>query len=136
MRRSSHRGYPGARSTPTVDGKLLYVTGGAGAVTCHRISDGRKVWSKNMRSDMGGRVGGWKYAESVLILGDLAIVTPGGSNCIVALDKNSGRSAVRLVHLRDTRRHDDDRGRHVQGSRSGRRQERLVGNSLKCGFVR
>ena len=44
-----------------------------------------------MKSEMGGRVGGWKYAESVLILGKLAIVTPGGSNAIVALDKTSGK---------------------------------------------
>ncbi|MDP6635358.1 MAG: PQQ-binding-like beta-propeller repeat protein [Phycisphaerae bacterium] len=87
-----NRGYPGARSTPTIDGKLLYVTGGAGAVTCHSITDGRVIWERNMKSDMGGRVGGWKYAESVLILGKLAIITPGGSNAIVALNKLTGKT--------------------------------------------
>jgi outer membrane protein assembly factor BamB len=40
---------------------------------------------------MGGKVGGWQYAESVLILDDLAIVTPGGQNAIVALDKTTGQ---------------------------------------------
>jgi outer membrane protein assembly factor BamB len=85
-------GFPGARSTPTVDGKLVYVTGGAGAVTCHNTSDGKLIWKRGMRSDMGGKVGGWKYAESVLILGKLAIVTPGGKNAIVALDKMTGKT--------------------------------------------
>ena len=84
-------GYPGARSTPTIDGKLLYVTGGGGLVTCHSTADGKVVWKRDMKSEMGGRVGGWKYAESVLILGKLAIVTPGGSNAIVALDKATGK---------------------------------------------
>jgi len=89
--KAPNRGYPGARSTPTIDGKLLYVTGGGGLVTCHSTADGKVVWKRHMRSDMGGRVGGWKYAESVLILGKLAIVTPGGSNAIVALDKATGK---------------------------------------------
>jgi len=45
-----------------------------------------------MKSEMGGKVGGWQYAESVLILDDLAIVTPGGPEAIVALDKMTGRA--------------------------------------------
>jgi outer membrane protein assembly factor BamB len=90
--KAPNRGYPGARSTPTVDGKFLYVTGGGGLVTCHRIADGKMVWKRDMKSEMGGRVGGWKYSESVLILGNLAIVTPGGKNGIVALNKLTGRN--------------------------------------------
>jgi outer membrane protein assembly factor BamB len=90
--KAPNRGYPGARSTPTIDGKLLYVTGGGGLVTCHRRTDGKMVWKRDMKSEMGGRVGGWKYGESVLILGRLAIVTPGGKNGIVALDKATGRT--------------------------------------------
>lgn len=86
----SHRGYPGARSTPTIDDDRIYVTGGDGLVTCHRLDDGKILWKRHMKSDFGGRVGGWRYAESVLILDDLAIVTPGGENAIVALDKMTG----------------------------------------------
>jgi outer membrane protein assembly factor BamB len=86
-----HRGYPGARSTPTVDGERIYVTGGNGLVTCHRTSDGQTVWQRDMKTEMGGKVGGWQYAESVLILGNLAVVTPGGENAIVALDKTTGK---------------------------------------------
>ena len=86
-----HRKYAGARSTPTIDGERIYLTGGGGLVTCHSTADGKILWKREMRSEMGGRVGGWKYAESVLILGKLAIVTPGGSNAIVALDKATGK---------------------------------------------
>jgi outer membrane protein assembly factor BamB len=86
-----HKKYSGARSTPTLDGDRIYVTGGDGRVTCHSTNGGRILWKRDMRSEMGGRVGGWKYSESVLILGKLAVVTPGGKNAIVALDKMTGR---------------------------------------------
>jgi len=88
----SHRRYEGARSTPTIDDDRVYVTGGDGLVTCHGASDGRVLWQRNMKTQMGGKVGGWRYAESVLILGDLAVVTPGGRHAIVALDKRSGET--------------------------------------------
>jgi len=87
----SDGGYPGARSTPTVDGQRIYLTGGDGLVTCHSVTDGRILWQRDMKSEMNGNVGGWKYSESVLILDNLAIVTPGGSNAIVALDKTTGK---------------------------------------------
>jgi outer membrane protein assembly factor BamB len=86
-----HGKYAGARSTPTVDGERIYVTGGNGLVTCHRTENGQILWQRDMAREMGGSVGGWLYAESVLILDSLAIVTPGGNNAIVALDKMTGR---------------------------------------------
>jgi outer membrane protein assembly factor BamB len=90
-----HRRYPGARSTPTVDGDRIYVTGGNGLVTCHSTTDGRILWKRDMKKEMSGKVGGWQYAESVLILDDLAIVTPGGEQAMVALDKRTGKDAWR-----------------------------------------
>jgi outer membrane protein assembly factor BamB len=86
-----HGKYDGARSTPTVDGDRIYVTGGNGLVSCHRADDGRTIWQRDMKSELRGSVGGWLYSESVLILDNLAIVTPGGNNAIVALDKMTGR---------------------------------------------
>ena len=47
-------------------------------------------WARQM-GEFGGSTPGWGYAESVLIYDNLAIVTPGGENCIVALDKTSGK---------------------------------------------
>jgi len=89
----SHRKYGGARSTPTIDEDRIYLTGGGGLVTCHSTADGRILWQRHMKSEMGGKVGGWQYAESVLILDGLAIITPGGRNAIVALDKMTGEDA-------------------------------------------
>lgn len=89
---ASHNKYPGARATPTVDGDRIYLTGGNGLITCHSAKDGRILWKKDFRKDFGGKVGGWLYAESVTILGKLALVTPGGEHPVVALDKMTGNT--------------------------------------------
>jgi outer membrane protein assembly factor BamB len=88
---ADHHTYKAARSTPTVDGGRLFTTAGSGLVTCHDAADGKLIWQRNMETEMGGKVGGWRYAESVLILGRMAVVTPGGPNAIVALDKATGK---------------------------------------------
>ena len=80
----------GARSTPMIDGGKLYIVSGHGLIGCLDAKTGRPFWSRKMK-DLGGDVPGWGYAESVLIDGNLAVVTPGGKNCLVALDKRSGQ---------------------------------------------
>jgi len=90
--KSSHNKYGGARATPTVDGDRIYLTGGDGLLTCQSAKDGRLLWKKDLRRDFGGKVGGWQYAESVLVLGKLAIATPGGPHAVVALDKATGNT--------------------------------------------
>jgi len=82
--------HPGARATPTIDGGKLYLETAAGLVACLDAKTGKRVWSKHLVRDFGGDVPGWGYAESVLIYRTLAIVKPGGKNCLVALDKETG----------------------------------------------
>ena len=82
--------YPGARSSPTIDGRNLYLLSGKGLLVCYDARQGKPLWSKDA-AQFGGKPGGWGYAESVLIHENLAIFKPGGANCIVALDKLSGR---------------------------------------------
>lgn len=83
--------YPGARSTPTVDGQSLFVLGSDGDLACLNASDGKIRWQKNVRIDFGGQPGRWAYSESPLVDGDLVICTPGGEKAtLVALNKNSG----------------------------------------------
>ncbi|HLN33169.1 MAG TPA: PQQ-binding-like beta-propeller repeat protein [Gemmataceae bacterium] len=83
--------YPGARSTPTVDGEYLYVLGSDGDLACLERSKGKVRWQKNLRSDFGGKPGFWAYSESPLVDGDVLVCTPGGSKAtIVALNKNTG----------------------------------------------
>jgi len=81
---------PGSRATPTVHGDRVYMLSGHGVLACFEAQQGRPVWSRDLR-ELGGRPGGWGYAESVLILGNLAIAKPGGENCIVAFDKSDGQ---------------------------------------------
>jgi outer membrane protein assembly factor BamB len=83
--------YPAARSTPTVDGKLLYALGSDGDLACLETASGKVRWRKNLRTEFGGKPGNWAYAESPLIDGDILICTPGGSQVtLVALNKKTG----------------------------------------------
>lgn len=84
-----HNNVPGARATPTVDGDRVYLTSGTGRIGCFDAQTGAVRWTRQM-ADFGGSPHDWGYAESVLIYKDLAVVTPGGRNCIVALNKRTG----------------------------------------------
>ena len=83
--------YPAARSTPTVDGDVLYALGSDGDLACLELPRGAVRWKKSLRTDFIGKPGTWAYAESPLIDGDALICTPGGSDStIVALNKQNG----------------------------------------------
>ena len=83
--------YPAARSTPTLDGDLLYALGSDGALVCLDRSAGKIKWQKNLRTDFGGQPGIWAYAESPLIDGGVLVCTPGGPDAtLVALNKKTG----------------------------------------------
>ncbi len=80
----------GPRSSATIDDEFVYALSDIGDLGCFRKADGEPVWAVNLVSDFGGRVPEWGYSESVLIDGDRLIVTPGGKNFLVGLDKRTG----------------------------------------------
>jgi outer membrane protein assembly factor BamB len=83
--------HPGARSTPTVEGELLYALGSDGGLACLECATGKIRWQKSLRADFGGQPGAWAYAESPLIDGDVLVCTPGGAAAtLVALNKKTG----------------------------------------------
>lgn len=83
--------YPGARSTPTVDGKFLFALGSDGDLVCLETANGQEVWRRHLRHDFGGKYGEWAYSESPLVDGDKLICTPGGTNAtLIALNKQTG----------------------------------------------
>lgn len=83
--------YPAARSTPTVDGAVLYALGSDGDLACVETATGKIRWKKSLRGDFGGQPGVWAYSESPLVDGDALICTPGGATAtIVALNKKTG----------------------------------------------
>lgn len=83
--------YPTARSTPTVDGAMLYAFSSDGDLACLDRASGKVIWQKSVRKEFGGQPGEWAYAESPLVDGDVVVVTPGGPTAtIVALNKRTG----------------------------------------------
>jgi outer membrane protein assembly factor BamB len=83
--------YPMARSTPAIDGRLLYAFSSDGDLACIETADGKLVWTRNVRREFGGQPGTWAYSESPLIDGDVIVVTPGGTGAtLVALKKKTG----------------------------------------------
>ncbi|MDP6545287.1 MAG: PQQ-binding-like beta-propeller repeat protein [Phycisphaerae bacterium] len=84
---------PGARTIPTVDGDNIYVMSSKGKVTCFLAADGKEKWSVDTAAKFGAKVPRWGIAESILIIGDLAICTPGGPDAtMVALNKLTGKT--------------------------------------------
>lgn len=83
--------YGFCRSTPVYSDGKLYVFSRLGTASCLDAETGKFVWSKNLKTDMGGRSPGWDYAGSPLIDGDRLIICMGAANGNVAcLDKNTG----------------------------------------------
>lgn len=84
-------GHAGPRATPTADGNLVYALGQFGEVICVNAQDGKKVWRKHLTTDFGGSLPEWGFAESPLVDGDQALLTPGGpQGTLVALNKKTG----------------------------------------------
>ena len=81
-----------SRSTPTVDGDMVYVITPFGQLIACRTEDGREVFRVDLKAQFGGTKGdSWGYSESVTIDGDRLICTPGGEQAtMVALNKKTG----------------------------------------------
>lgn len=86
----------GPRSTPTVDGTLVYTVGATGLLHCLKTnpqtSKGEKVWGVDLLKAFGAEIREWGVAFSPLIEGDLIYTNPGGpdGNSLVALNKFTG----------------------------------------------
>ncbi|HUY35721.1 MAG TPA: PQQ-binding-like beta-propeller repeat protein [Pirellulales bacterium] len=84
-------GYPGPRSTPTVDGNRVYALGLNGDLVALDAKHGKLIWRHDLKGEFGGSVGGWGYSESVLVDGPLLVCTPGGAEAtMLALNKDDG----------------------------------------------
>jgi outer membrane protein assembly factor BamB len=92
-----------SRSTPTVDGDMVYVIAPKGVLVACQASDGKEVWRSNLVDDIGGKKADpWGYSESVLIDGDRLICTPGGDKAtMVAFDKKTGEVIWKAIRPGD-----------------------------------
>ncbi|NQU67239.1 MAG: PQQ-binding-like beta-propeller repeat protein, partial [Candidatus Marinimicrobia bacterium] len=69
---------------------LTYISGTIGDVTCLKTSSGDIVWQKNVKSEYDAEKIRWGLTESVLVLDDMVISTPGGKNNMVAFNRFTG----------------------------------------------
>jgi outer membrane protein assembly factor BamB len=86
-----------SRSTPTVDGGLVYVITPQGVLVCCQTADGKEMFRVDLKEAFGGKKGdAWGYSESPLVDGDMLVCTPGGDAAMmVALDKKTGKERWR-----------------------------------------
>lgn len=88
------QGGDGTRATPTVDDGRVYILGARGTLLCCDAKTGKPLW--HHKYDAAPR---WGYSGSVLIEGNLAIVSPGEKQgSLVALDKQSGKQVWAVGH--------------------------------------
>ena len=126
-----HRGYPGPRSTPTVDGGQVFALDQHSNLVCLNANNGEKVWSINLQDEFGGKMmSGWRWSESPLVDGESVICTPGGSKgSVVALSRKTGKklwqtsewtdpagySSVIIATINDVRQYVQLTGKSVAG---------------------
>lgn len=95
--------YPGARSTPTVFGKLVYASSGEGQIGCFETSTGKELWSRNIVKDLGGILGYFGYSESVGVDEEHVYCFPAGTSTnLAALDRFTGKISWTQSAHRDT----------------------------------
>jgi outer membrane protein assembly factor BamB len=85
-------GYPGPRSTPTVDGDRVYALGINGDLVCLDAKTGAYVWHRDLVGEFQGGIPNWGYSESLFVDGQWVLCTPGGDATIAALDKTDGKT--------------------------------------------
>lgn len=87
----------GPRSTPTVDGEVVYVLSAKGKLHALAAKDGTPIWMRDLVKEFGANAPRWGYSSSPLIEGKLLLLDVGGSggSSIVAFDKQSGKTVWR-----------------------------------------
>ena len=96
-----HSGNDGPRSTPAVDGGLVYAVGTYLNVACFDAKTGAQVWAHDLAAEFNGAgqlksqgIGAWGCANSPVVDGDLVFVQGGGAGeSFLAFDKKSGKLA-------------------------------------------
>ncbi|MFO1513909.1 MAG: PQQ-binding-like beta-propeller repeat protein [Verrucomicrobiota bacterium] len=86
------QGGDGPRSTPTVDGKRVYLLGAYQILTCLDADTGKEIWQHDLVAEFGGKIIKWNNAASPMIEGNLVFVNGGGAGqALLAFDKTDGK---------------------------------------------
>lgn len=83
----------GPRSTPTVDGDVVYALSATGRLHALKARDGARLWEVDLTKEYGSPTPTRGFAGSPLIDGDLLLLEAGGpeGKAVVALDKKTGK---------------------------------------------
>ena len=91
-----------SRCTPTIQNNDIFVSSGLGDVACLDATTGKIKWQVRASEKFEGTFGRWGISESLLIVEDKVIYTPGGdTTTIVALNKDNGETVWQSLSLKD-----------------------------------
>jgi len=82
----------GPRSTPTVEGEMLWALSSFGNLTALRTATGERVWSVDIAARFGTQMLPFGFAAMPLIVGDHLVLEVGGADgySVVGFDKRTG----------------------------------------------
>lgn len=85
----------GPRATPTVVSNRVFTCGATGILNCFDLATGRRIWTRNVVTDSGGKVPGWGFASSPLVVDGLVIIhsAEGTGHLLSAFHAEDGRPA-------------------------------------------
>lgn len=79
------------RATPVIRGDKVYLLGAFGQLHCVSLAEGKVLWQRHLVADLGGKLPGWGYCSTPLVVEDLLIVNPGGKQAsLAALNRHTG----------------------------------------------
>ncbi len=95
--------FPNSRSTPVIEKGKIYVSSGKGDIACINAKTGKIIWSLKASQKFNGPYGVWGISESLLIVDDKVIFTPGGKETtMVAFNKKNGELIWKSESINDT----------------------------------
>jgi len=84
----------GPRSTPLIDGRVVFTIGTQGRLVAVDKRNGELVWQRDLVKEYGTKLPSYGYSSSPLVVGDRLVVEAGGNNAtFMAFDKKSGKIA-------------------------------------------
>ena len=83
------RDWPGPRTSPILDGNLLFILGWEGDLFCFNSENGDVIWKKHLVKDELSDPNSWGFAGSPVVEADMLLLTANKSG--IALNKNTGK---------------------------------------------
>ncbi len=88
----------GPRSTPTVDGGIVYVISARGMLVAVQADSGATAWQHDLREEYRATGPNWGFSTSPRVFGDLVLVEAGGHDAaLLAFDKRTGEEVWRAA---------------------------------------